>query len=315
MVNAPGLSPATHSGVLYVAGYKIGPIALSATAPGCSTAAAGYLNCTVPVKAPVGQNETISGNTFGSSDGSGASLAARSGSTVSVLANQTNYYTFAMYGVASKLQISAQPTTFMQGQWMQATVTVTGVDAGGGTIPSTPLVDPAGQSFAVQASATAGQNTSALATLISTASSFQTQYTYDGAASGSLAFSATAQGFTTAMASYPIKSGPTATAQIFAGSSNQPGTDNYFPYLTQFSASASGNAAPLRALAVNGSVSPFGADGSGNFWAGSTRYTGSGQSIGTINPTYNIVAVDPAQNAYGVVSVGGGSLARLAESR
>ncbi len=311
-LNATGLSPAVHSVTFQIAGYTLGPFALAASTPGCKAASNGGLACTLTIQAPVGQNESVSASTYATADGTGAVLENRTGSHINVIAKQTNYYGLILYGVASSIALVPQPSTVAQGQWSNLQVTVNGVDAAGETIPA-PFLNPngSGSPLTVLLTTSVGQQS-----IVQNLSSLDIQsplkYVYDGIGAGPATITASATGLKSGSAALNITAGSTAAAQIFTGTVNG-SAGNQFSSVAQFGATASGNVSPIRNIIPGSSSSaayPYGVDTSGNFWAGSTRYSARGVTLGTLNiaNSSNSYTADSSQNFYAVTNTAQGSI-------
>jgi hypothetical protein len=291
------ISSGTRSVRLNIAGDRIGPVAVPSGGN------------SVTVSAPLGQNEIINAVTYANAAGTGTPLAGRNGSGVTVLANQTNDLTLAVYDVPVKLTLGAQPSALSQGFWSAVALSPGGTDASGQSI-SGPFLDPALApfTFAITSSDgeavvnTTGDESPGQLSSLYYASNGPLVFDYAGVTSGPITLtvatsSTPAPCVTPGTAPLSVATGPSGNAQIFAGSTSSSQTG----WLAEFPTGTSGNATPLRNLAVPAAGAPFGANDSGDFWAGSTHYDSAGNALGTLSipgAGAGTSAVDSAQHFY-----------------
>jgi hypothetical protein len=289
-----GLSFATRSIAGTVGKKKIAPIVLNSTTPGC-TASAGALNCTIAVAAGPGKHK-LKLSSYATTDGTGAALAQTSAS-VTVSRGLKNYPPALTWtGIATKLTLLTTPSTLTQGQAAEVQVVAYGVDAGGAPIPDSNVVGPDGSPVSASIVATGPYQVTNACFSGSSLDSPCNSLTYDGIKSGIEKLTATSGEFPPAKRKLVIKPGPTGAAQIVTESE----LTDVLQDTLQFSASASGNASPLRMLLVSGV--PYGLGVAGDFWIGGTHYAANGATLGQIAPlkSYTIAggAIDRSGNVY-----------------
>ncbi len=246
---------------------KIGPVRLGRGTKGCVRSSDG-LKCTLQLRVPAG-TRNLRLEAFSSLNGTGTPIASTSPAPVTVYARQRNVISPpAWWGIAATYKLTVTPDAFTQGRPGPANACFLAFDATRALIPTTLAIGTGGQ--AVRAMMTS--NNTSLSAVEST--NGMPPFTcgtvvYDGIAAG------TAQlrdadfynpRVTYATADVTLKPGPAGTPQLLVWSSGVPVNAPGFPQIVEFSASANGNAPPLRTIQV--AAPPISADASGVFWAG-----------------------------------------------
>jgi hypothetical protein len=316
-----GLSPSTLSLSWSFASSKLRRIALNPQTQGCTTIASG-LTCTLVLAVPAGKG-MLSLQTYATANGSGKPLATAS-EAATVFAGQKNIVAPPKFlGLATRFILSITPSSLTQGVPADVAIALDGIDASGAVVPSPAVLGPDGKPVRWVAQAQGPYAASLFPVLgIPHAAFTPVTLSYDGRLAGveRIILSA-ARG----KASYPsgsisIAAGPTAPASIFVWNGFQ---NSYNPVsppsaLEQFSASASGNAAPLRTYQLGGPA--LLAESDGSFWSGPIglqsgsavtnwieQYLVNGKGVARLKPVpgrvFGSVAFDIKQNLYAAEAI------------
>jgi hypothetical protein len=191
------VSSATNSMVISPQGQSSIIVPLTASSPGCSSAAGGR-QCNVAISLPVG-TYAIGIALYGSSDGTGSPLALTS-SVQTIAANALNKLAFTLNAVLSRISVALAPdNVFSLGIPGTRTVGVTAMDSSNATIVvgMDTLVDQTASPVSVRLSVT--DTTGALSISPTVAGTTPSTLLYNGAASGGAAVVASASNANNAM--------------------------------------------------------------------------------------------------------------------
>lgn len=286
------LSPATASVAGTVGGNSFGPIAVSPTAHGCTSSSAGW-ECSITVQAPVGKSQLFF-HTYATKDGTGSPLAASATTNVNIFPGQNTAGPIAMYGIPASLVVSPSPSSAVEYLWTVVDLMVTVKDAAGQTIPSVNLVSPLhqGQLFTYQMVMSGPTN----ATGYTGCCGISERYFYPGVGTATETAAVSAPGVTGSQTSITPRSGYAGVALL----ATQTNVQSTYSALTEFTGNSSGNAAPVRSMALSlMQCCPYyvflSLSTNGNVWFGNTRYSNSGATLGSFTNSNSYVgAIDSA---------------------
>jgi hypothetical protein len=299
------LSSATSSLFGSIGSKSFGPIALSTQAHYCGQSSSG-LACTVTVRAPVGQVQTLTITTKSSDSWTSQTLATGT-ETVNVFAKEKNVLSApTLYAIAAKIGARPLYQTLVQGQYAIDPVVIYGIDFAGKEIPSINARDVHGKvidGFTIDfkgwenESFPPGPRSQSRSCCGIDAHLPNGGFVYSGLQTGTESFSLSDAPLPTTQPRFlTIVPGSTKAAHLLI-EDYAPGP--YLNALAEFSMSASGNVAPIRSLLVN--YATLLAEGpNGDFWLGDTRYTSRLATIGRLKAKDLPIAVDSNGHLYSI---------------
>lgn len=307
------LSPATASIQGSVDGRAFGPLPLNSSIPGCASVSSS-LQCTITVKASVGQRESLILRTFAAPSVSRSPLALSVGK-LNIFPGK-NYVQISPTGLAQQVATSVSPKVVRQGQWRNLNFVVYAKDVANAIIASNDV--------------TYGNGSKPLTSLLLTFRGFHIgswhrkccgffpdELLYHGTESGNETIT------TSAVDAIGVKP-ETTTVRVLAGSTQKATVLVTNQYVNEYIQGSSGDPPPTRSFALLDRPFPVSEDAAGNFWVShyyggpnvaAERVTNAGDILGTVQFQADDLAkaMDSNGNFYAAYTSQGDQFCRIDE--